>query len=73
MTITSINFGIKEVIVSPYNEDIQKCLRIGLILSSLIFKIMIDEINPIVNVQKTIWIDDLKNRIDIIWVTDCNQ
>ncbi len=61
MIITKINFGIKEETVSPYIDDINRCLCFGFRRSILIFKTKIAVTNPKVNIQKSTWILVLKN------------
>ncbi|WP_231567301.1 hypothetical protein [Lacinutrix sp. Hel_I_90] len=46
--------GIKEATVRPYNDVINFCLRLGAMLSSLIFKVIIEAIKPIENTQNKI-------------------
>ena len=51
--ITNIILGIKDDTVSPYNEEISDCFRLGLMLSSVNLRIRIAAIKPTVKTQKT--------------------
>lgn len=71
--ITNSILGIKEETVSPYNDEISKCFRLGLISSNFIFRIIIAVIKPTVNVQNKILIMVFKDVDVINLVMDCNQ
>ena len=66
-------FGIKDEMVSPYNEEIIKFLRLGLISSKVILRIKIAAINPTVNTQNSTFISVLKKDDVSSIVIDCNQ
>jgi hypothetical protein len=50
-----MSLGIKEETVSPYKDEISSCFLWGDILSSLIFKIKIEIIRPMVKNQNVIY------------------
>ena len=70
---TNVILGINDDTVKPYNEEIIKCLRLGKILSNLIFNKSMARTNPIEKLQKAIYMA-LCNTLDgINLVMDCNQ
>ena len=71
--ITNNILGIKDETVSPYNDEISMCLRLGFISSSFILSTIIAVIKPVVNIQNSIFIRNLKKLEDNNTVTDCNQ
>ena len=73
MIITNIILGINDEIVSPYNEEISNCFRLGLMLSRVNLRISIAAIKPTVKTQKSKWIAVLKRGEVIRVVIDCSQ
>lgn len=65
--------GIKDDTVSPYNEEISNCFRLGLISSNVDLRIIIAVIKPTVKTQNRIWMDVFKKAEEIKFVIDCNQ
>ena len=75
MDIMSTNsiLGIKEEIVSPYNDEIKICLRLGFMLSNVILRTIIAMIKTTVKTQNRIFIVTFKKADVKRFVIDCNQ
>ena len=71
--ITNNILGIKDETVSPYSDEINLCLRLGFISSSLILSTIIAVIRPVVNIQNNMFISNLKKLEVNNMVIDCNQ
>ena len=71
--ITNKIFGINDETVSPYNDEISMCFRLGLILSNFILSTIIAVIRPVVNIQNSMFISNLKKLEVNNRVIDCNQ